>query len=104
MELTPNLTAIPARRPAWNKGRLVGQKRSLKPRHVWAIRVRLELAENHRDRALFNMAIDSMLRRWDLVEMKAVDVMAAGQTKERASVLQRKTQILRAHACAVSTR
>ena len=48
---TPNLPAIRALRPAWNKGRIVGQKRPLKPKHVWAIRVRLELAENHRDRS-----------------------------------------------------
>ncbi len=76
---TPNLPAIRALRPAWNKGRIVGQKRPLKPKHVWAIRVRLELAENHRDLALFNMAIDSKLRGCDLVKMKVVDVMATGQ-------------------------
>lgn len=64
---TPNLPAIRALRPAWNKGRIVGQKWPLKPKHVWAIRVRLELAENHRDLALFNMAIDSKLRGCDLV-------------------------------------
>lgn len=62
----PNLPAIRALRPAWNKGRIVGQKRPLKPKHVWAIRVRLELAENHRDLAPFNMAIDSRLRGCDL--------------------------------------
>jgi hypothetical protein len=45
---TPNLPAIRALRPAWNKGRIVGQKLPLKPKHVWAIRVRLELAENDR--------------------------------------------------------
>jgi hypothetical protein len=89
---TPNLPAIRALRPAWNKGRIVGQKRPLKPKHVWAIRVRLELAENHRDLALFNLAIDSKLRGCDLVRMKVVDVMASGQIKERASVLQTKTQ------------
>ena len=89
---TPNLPAIRALRPAWNKGRIVGQKRPLKPKHVWAIRVRLELAENHRDLALFNMAIDSKLRGCDLCRMKVVDVMASGQIKERASVLQSKTR------------
>lgn len=36
-----NLPAIRACRPAWNKGRIVGQKRPLEPKHVWAIRVRL---------------------------------------------------------------
>jgi hypothetical protein len=55
------LTAIRALRPAKNKGRIVGQKRPLKPKYVWAIRVRLELAENHRDLALFNLAIDGKL-------------------------------------------
>lgn len=29
---------LPARR-AWNKGRIVGQKRALLPKHVWAVRV-----------------------------------------------------------------
>lgn len=40
------------------------------------------------------MAIDSKLRGCDLVGMKVVDVMAFGQIKERASVLQSKTQKL----------
>ena len=86
------LTSHSRTSPCWNKGRIVGQKRPLKPKHVWAIRVRLELAENHRDLALFNMAIDSKLRGCDLVKMKVVDVMASGQIKERASVQQSKTQ------------
>jgi integrase len=89
---TQNLPVIRALRPAWNKGRIVGQKRPLKPKHVWAIRVRLELAENYRDLALFNLVINSKLRGCDLVKMKVVDVMTSGQNKERASVLQSKTQ------------
>jgi hypothetical protein len=40
----------------------------------------------------FNLAIDSKLRGCDLVRMKVVDVMASGQIKARASVLQSKTQ------------
>lgn len=66
---TPNLPAIRALRPTGNKGRIVGQKRTLQPKHVWAIRVRLELAEKYRDLALFNMAIDSKLSGCDLVRM-----------------------------------
>jgi site-specific recombinase XerC len=88
----PNLPAIRPRRPAWNKGRIVGQKRPLLPKHVWAIRVRLEIAENHRDLALFNTAIDSKLRGCDLVCLKVTDVYASGLIKERTSVLQSKTQ------------
>lgn len=88
---TANLPAIRACRPAWNKGRVVGQKRPLMPKHVWAIRVRLEIAENHRELALFNLAIDSKLRGCDLVKLKVADVYAAGQVKERASIVQSKT-------------
>ena len=86
-----NLPAICARLAAWNKGRLVGQKRPLLPKHVWAIRVRLELAERHRDLALFNMAIDSKLRGCDLIRLRVTDIYAAGQVKERAAITQSKT-------------
>lgn len=57
-----NFPAIRACQPARNKGRIVAQKRPLLPKHVWAIRERLEIAENHRDIALFNLAIDSNLQ------------------------------------------
>ena len=43
---TPNLPAIRALRPAWNKGRIVGQKRPLKPKHVWAVRVRMAVSQS----------------------------------------------------------
>jgi hypothetical protein len=89
---TSNLPVVRALRSAWDKGRIVRQKRPLKPKHVWAIRVRLVLVENHRDLALFNLAIDSKLRGSDLVRMRVVDVMASGLIKERVSVLQSKTQ------------
>lgn len=87
-----NLPAIRACRPAWNKGRVVGQKRPLMPKHVWAVRVRLEISESHRDLALFNLAIDSKLRGCDLVKLKVADIHASGQVKERASIIQSKTQ------------
>lgn len=62
------------------------------PKHVWAIRVRLELAHSVRDLALFNLAIDSKLRGCDLVKLKVADIYAAGQVKERASIIQSKTR------------
>lgn len=80
------------RTPAWNKGRLIGQKRPLRPKHVWAIRVRPEIADRTRDLALFYTAIDSKLRGCDLVRLKVADVFAAGQVKERTSILQTKTR------------
>lgn len=64
--------------------------RLLKPKYVWPIRVRLELAENRRELALFNLATDSRLRGSDLVKMKVVNIIASGQIKERASMLQSK--------------
>ncbi|MEP3439579.1 MAG: tyrosine-type recombinase/integrase [Hoeflea sp.] len=82
---------IPVRK-TWNKGRLLGQKRPLLPKHVWAIRVRLELAGALRDLALFNLAIDSKLRGCDLVSLQVADVFSAGAVKERVSIVQRKTR------------
>ena len=90
---TPNLPMLLPRKRAWNKGRLVGQKRPLLPKHVWAIRVRLELAGSLRDLALFNLAVDSKLRGCDLVSLKVADVYSAGRVKERTSILQSKTKL-----------
>ena len=89
---TPNLPAVIPARHAWNKGRIMGQKRPLQPKRVWAIRVRLELADRIRDLALFNMAIDSKLRGCDLVKLEVTDVFVAGRIKERASIIQTKTR------------
>ncbi len=88
---TALLPALRPRRVAWNKGGIVGQKRPLQPKHVWSIRVRLEMADNPRDLALFNMAIDSKLRGCDLVRLRVTDVFAAGRVRERASTTHRKT-------------
>ena len=75
----------------WNKGKLVGQKLPLKLKEIWAIRVRLQLASNRRDLALFNLAIDSKLRGSDLVKMKISDISNSGVVSARAMVLQQKT-------------
>ena len=75
----------------WNKGRLTGQKRPLKPKDVWAIRVRLQLEHRKRDLALFNLAIDSRLRGCDLVRLQVNDVCAGGRVRDRATIIQKKT-------------
>jgi hypothetical protein len=49
------------------------------------------MADNKRDLALFDSAIDSKLRGCDLVGPKVGDVFAAGHVKDRASVTQSKT-------------
>lgn len=43
----------------WNKGKLIGQKRPLKIRDIWAIRVRLQMSQRIRELALFNLAIEA---------------------------------------------
>lgn len=88
VELLPVLRPV---RVPWNKGRIIGQKRPLLPRHVWSVRVCLEMASNTRDLALFNMAVDSKLRGCDLVALRVRDVFAAGRIKERTSMIQSKT-------------
>ena len=75
----------------WNKGRLTGQKRPLKPKDVWAIRVRLQLKRRAHDLALFNLAIDGKLRGCDLVRLQVDDVCASNRVRDRATVIQKKT-------------
>ena len=86
------LPAITPKRRAWNKGRIVGQKRPLMPKQVWAIRARLELAHNLRDLALFNVAIDSKLRGCDLVKLAVCSLVKNDRVRERVSVIQSKTK------------
>ncbi len=86
------LPAVKPKRIPWNKGRLVGQKRPLLPKQVWAIRARLELASNLRDLALFNLAIDSKLRGCDLVRLKVSDLVIGDRVRDRVTVVQSKTK------------
>ena len=83
---TVNLPAVRACRPAWIEGRIIAQKRPLTPKHVWAIRVRLEIAGRIRNLALFNLTTGSKLRGCDLLRLKVADIYAAGQVEERTSI------------------
>ena len=79
------------RRP-WNAGNMVGAKRPLRPRDVWAICFFLDEHRRLRDRALFDLAIDSKLRGCDIVKMKIGDIVAGGEIRNRATVVQQKTK------------
>jgi integrase len=70
---------------------MIGQKRPLKPKDVWTIRVRLQLEGRKRDLPMFNLAIDSKLRGCDLVRLRVDDVLAGGRVRDRATVIQKKT-------------
>jgi integrase len=83
----PTKTRIP-----WNKGKITGQKLPLKLQEIWAIRIRLQMSNQIRDLALFNLAIDSKLRSCDLVKLRLRDVAHGKQIAKRATVMQQKTQ------------
>lgn len=64
------------KRQVWNAGGTVGAKRALKPKQIWEIRFYLNQRRRLRDRALFDLAIDSKLRGCDLVQMKIGDIVS----------------------------
>ena len=68
-----------------------GAKLALRPMHVWALRVRLQLARRIRDLALIDLALDSKLRGCDVVTLRLNDIIVGGAVRSRAMVLQRKT-------------
>ena len=82
--------AFAERRP-WNAGRKLGAKRALKPQQVWAIRFWLDRERRLRDRALFDLAIDSKLRGCDVVKVRICDLVTGGLVRNRAMVIQQKT-------------
>ena len=75
----------------WNKGLLIGQKKPLEPKHVWSIRVRLELSQAKRNLAIINLAIDSKLRASDLVKLRLDDIFSGANVRRRATIVQKKT-------------
>jgi hypothetical protein len=80
---------MPTHLSAWNKGRLLGQKPTLKPKEIWSLRIRLQLADKVRDLALLNLAIDSKLRGCDLVSLRVRDVYQGSVIASRAIVARR---------------
>lgn len=78
-------------RQPWNLGRLIGPKPPFKPKHIWAIRTRLQHGGRTRDLALFNTAIDSKLRGCDLVSLRVADVYLGDGVRLRATIVQQKT-------------
>jgi hypothetical protein len=50
METVNQTSTVATRRRPWNKGKLIGPKPPLQPKHVWT---RLQLAGRTRDLALF---------------------------------------------------
>ena len=91
MQDSENPTLVASKRIPWNKGNVTGAKPPLRPKHVWSIRTKLQMADRKRDLALFNLAIDGMLRGCDVVALKVEDIAPHGYAIERATVRQKKT-------------
>jgi integrase len=86
-----NSVSLSTKRAPWNKGKLIGPRPPLRQKQVWAIRTRLQIEQQLRDLALFNLAIDSKLRGCDLVAIRVDEVAPNGYAIARATVRQRKT-------------
>src|ERR1700740_2321858 len=86
-----NIVENVSKRVPWNKGKLIGAKPPLRPKHVWSIRTKLQVEGRVRDLAMFNLAIDSKLRGCDVVALKVEDIAPGGYAVDRATVRQKKT-------------
>jgi integrase len=78
-------------RSPWNKRKLIGSNPPLRTKTVWSIRTKLQIGRRIRDLAMFNLAIDSILRGCDVVSLTVEDVAPNGVTIDRATVRQKKT-------------
>ncbi|WP_207064044.1 tyrosine-type recombinase/integrase [Motiliproteus sp. SC1-56] len=86
-----NLSNTTSASVPWNKGKILGQKRPLKLKEIWGIRIRLEIAGKTRDLAMFNLAIDSKLRGCDLLGLRVRDICHGNHVLHRATIIQQKT-------------
>ena len=78
-------------RVPWNFGSKVGPKQPFTQKQIWAIRFFLDRERRMRDRALFDLAIDSNLRGCDLVQLKIGDLVSGPNIRKRAAITQQKT-------------
>ena len=87
------LLAASSRTP-WNKGKLIGAKPPLRPKHVWAIRTRLMIKGQSRDLAMFNLAIDSSyaVAMWWPSKLRTLRLTATRLTVQRSGRGRRDTR------------
>ena len=89
--MSDNVFSAAPRRTPWNKGKLIGARPPLRPKHVWSIRTRLLVEGRTRDLAMFNLSIDSKLRGCDVTALRVEDIAPNGYAIDRATVRQKKT-------------
>jgi len=79
-------------RAPWNKGRRVGARRELSRDEVAAIRSNLLEHQSVHDLCLFMMAIDTMLRADNLLQLRVRDIInASGDVRDTFSWKQNKS-------------
>jgi integrase len=85
-------------RTPWNKGKLIGAKPPLRPKHVWAIRTRLMIKGQSRDLAMFNLAIDSSyaVAMWWPSKLRTLRLTAHSLRRTKATLIYRRNGNLRA--------
>ena len=81
------------RRDPWNKGRPVGARVALTPQEITLVRRHLAKQTSPHDLCLFTLAIDSMLRASDLLQLRVGDVCSPdGKVRQSFRLRQKKTQ------------
>ncbi|MBS0155181.1 MAG: tyrosine-type recombinase/integrase [Nitrospira sp.] len=76
----------------WNKNKAVGQMAPFTPEQAGVIRALLQAEGKIRDLALFNTAIDTMLRASDLLPLRVIDITDHnGDVVHEFTIRQKKT-------------
>jgi hypothetical protein len=91
MEIEAQAMPSKPRREPWNKGKLIVQKPPLRPKHVWAIRTRLQMEGSDAQLGDVQSGNRQWLRGCDVVAIRVEDVAPSGYAVERATVRQKKT-------------
>ena len=65
---------------------MIGSKPPLRIKNVWSIRTKLQVDGRLRDLAMFNLAIDSKMRGYDVVTLRVEDIAPHGTALDRATV------------------
>jgi integrase len=71
---------------------MIGQKLPLSLKQIRSIRIRLKSAQQMRELALFNLAIDSNLSACDIVRLRVCDIAKGRHVLSRATITQLESQ------------
>ena len=91
MEIQAQAIASTPRREPWNKGKLIGQKPPLRPKHVWSIRTRLQMQGRTRDLAMFQSGNRQQAAGLRCRRTSGRGRCTSGYAVDRATVRQKKT-------------